>query len=80
MVTDGWMDRLMDQWTDTPTDGLTMFLSHTDAMDISENNDFPTDFVFFTKALPTDQWMEQQTNRPTDQWTNGQTYPLIEMR
>ena len=42
-----------------------MFLSHTDAIDASENIHFPTHFAIFTKAL--------QTNQPTDQTTDQQT-------
>ena len=51
----------MDQWMDRPMDGWineTMFFSYTDAMDASENDDFPTDYPIFTKALG--------TNRPMD--------------
>ena len=44
--TNGWMDgytndhRPTDRWTN----GWKMFLSHTDAIDASEKDDFPTDF------------------------------------
>ena len=43
----------MDQWMDRPMDGWineTMFFSYTDAMDASENDDFPKYFAIFTKA------------------------------
>ena len=40
---DGCMDGQMDRPTDGWTNGWTLFLSHTDAIDASENNDFPTD-------------------------------------
>ena len=68
MDTDGWMDKWMEGWTN----GWTMFLSYTDAIEASETDDLPTDFAFFTKALPTD----RRTNGPTDRWT----YPHLEMR
>ena len=48
----------MDSWVN----GRTKVLFCTDVIDASENDDFPTDFAFFTKALP----MDQQTNGPTD--------------
>ena len=54
--TNGWRDI----WIDGPMDGhckngLAIFLSYSDAIDVTENDDFPTDivFFFFTKALPT---------------------------
>ena len=52
--------------TDRWTNGWKMFLSHTDAIDASEKDDFPTDFSIL--------------NTVTDQWTDGPTYPLIEMQ
>ena len=69
---DGQMDQWTSGWTYEWTNGWTMFLSYTDAIDASENDDFPTDSAFFTKALP--------TNGPMDQRTNKRTYPLTEMR
>ena len=58
------------------TNGWTIFLSYTDAIEASENDDFLTALAFLSKALPSDQPMDQRTNRPT----NGWTYPIIEMR
>ena len=64
MVADEWMDGPMDGWTN----GWTMFLSHTDVIDASENDDFPTDFAIFTKA----QWTNPQTDQlPTDEPTDS---------
>ena len=54
--TNGWID----QWLDN-----AMFLFHTDAMNASKNNDFPTHFAIFTNAL--------QTNQRTDGPTKGHT-------
>ena len=42
----------------------------------AKNNDFPIDFVIFTKALGAD----GPTDGPTDGLTDGRTYPIIEMR
>ena len=47
------MDRPMDGWINERTSEWTMFFSYTDAMDASENDDFPTDFAIFTQALGT---------------------------
>ena len=63
---DQWMDRPMDGWINERTSEWTMFFSYTDAMDASENDDFPTDFAIFTKALG--------TNGPKDQWTDIPPY------
>ena len=63
------MDRPMDGWINERTSEWTMFFSYTDAMDASENDDFPTDFAIFTKALG--------TNGPTDQWTDIHFFFLI---
>jgi len=52
------MDRLTYAWTN----GWTMFLFYTDAIDASENDDFHTDFALSIKAL--------RTNRPTDRRTD----------
>ena len=75
---DQWTDQWMDQWTDIPTDGWTngwtMFLFYTDAINASENDDFPKDFAILQSI--TDQW----TNGPTDQQTNGWTYPFTKMQ
>ena len=64
--TDGWTNRWLDQQMDGPIDGWTngwiMLISHTDATDASENDDFLSNFVSFINALTTD----QQTNQPTD--------------
>ena len=42
----------MKQWTERQTEGgtngWTMFLSYTDALDAFENDSFPTDYAFFT--------------------------------
>ena len=51
----------MDGWTN----GQTMFHSNTYAIGASENDDFPTNFAIFTKAL----WAVGQMDQPTD----GQT-------
>ena len=63
----GLLDRWTDQWTDRQidvrTDGWTIFLSYTDLINTSENDDFPTDFAIFTKAL----W----TDGRTDGWMDG---------
>ena len=71
MVTDRVTDRRMDQWNCRPmdgwTNGWTMFLSHTAVIDASENDDFPTDFAFFTKALPTDGLTDGWTDGPMDE-------------
>ena len=52
--TDKWVDGWIDQWTDRPTDrwtnGWRMFLSHTDAIDASEKDYFPTDFSIKNKG------------------------------
>ena len=69
---DQWMDRPMDEWINERTSEWTMFFSYTDAMDASENDDFPTDFAIFTEALgingPTDQWTDIPSYR--DAWTH----------
>ena len=88
MVTDGRTDQLMDRLMDGWTNEWTNKPFYTDAMDASENDDFPTDFAIFTKSLrtnrPTDQGtngtMDKQTNRSIDQRFDGQTYPIKEMR
>ena len=70
----------MDGWTN----GWTMFLPYTDAIEASEKDDFLTYFLLFAKALqteqPTDQKTNQQTNGPMDQWTNQPTKRLIASR
>ena len=43
---DQWLERPMDGWAS----GWTIIASYTDAIDTSEN-DFPTDFVIFTKPM-----------------------------
>ena len=40
----------------------------------AKNDDFPIDFLIFTKALPTD----RRTDGPTDGPIDGRTHPLIE--
>ena len=55
------MDGPMDGWTN----GWTMFLSYTDAIDASKNDDFLTDFAIITKALRTNQRMDRQTDGHT---------------
>ena len=76
--TDGWSNRWMDQQMDGPidgwTNGWTMLISHTDATDASENDDFPSNFASFINALPTDQQTNQPTDRLTDQQTGIPTY------
>ena len=61
---------------DGPIDGQCF--SHTDAINTLENDDFPTDFATFTKALstdgPTNGAMDGPTNGPTDQWTDKPPY------
>ena len=56
--TDKWVDGWIDQWTDRPTDrwtnGWKMFLSYTDAIVTSENDDLTTDFAIFSNASRTD--------------------------
>ena len=52
----------MNRWINERTSEWTVFFSYIDAMDASENDDFPTDFAIFTKALG--------TNGPTDRWTD----------
>ena len=49
---DGWTDEMMGLWSDRPTNGWTMFLSYTNAIDATEY-DFVTDLAIFTKALQT---------------------------
>ena len=65
--TDGQTNGQTDKWMDGPMDGpmdrqCFSLIRYTYAINTSENDDFPTDFAFFTKALP----MDQQTNGPTD--------------
>ena len=31
--------------------GLAIFFSYSDAIDVTENDEFPTDFVFFYKSI-----------------------------
>ena len=45
-----------------------MFYSNTYAINAPINDDFPTNFAFVTKALPSDRPMDQ----PRDQRTNQQ--------
>ena len=63
----------MDQPTDGLTSGWTMFISYTDAIDASVNNEFLTDFAIFTKAL-------QMDGRTIGRMDQLQSYPLIEMQ
>ena len=73
------MDGQMDQWigkqvaggTNGWINGWTMFLSYTIVLDASENENFPTDFALFTKALQTDQSTDGPINGRIYQWTVG---------
>ena len=60
----------MDGWTNKPKDGKinewTVFLSYTDTIEASKNDDFPTDFAMFTEALRTSRQTNRQTYGPTD--------------
>jgi len=63
---DGRTNAGMDLWIDNVwMDGWTMFLSHTNAIEASKNDDFPTNLTISTKALGTD--------RRTDGWIDGHT-------
>ena len=76
---DGWTDWLIEKWTDWQNNGRTGQWMDGHAIYMhrhAKNNDFPIDFVIFTKALRTDGPTGQRTDEPTD----GRTYPLIEMR
>ena len=46
-----------------------MFSFCTDAIEASENDDFPTDFAIFTKTLRINGPTDQQTDGPTDGYT-----------
>ena len=52
-----WTDRQMKRWTN----GQTMSLFDTDAIDASENDDIPRDLAIITKSI---------MDGPTDQLTN----------
>ena len=47
---DKWMDRQMDGWIKGLTNIWTMFLSYTVVIVAAENDGFPTNFAFFSKA------------------------------
>ena len=52
---------------DGQTNGWTMLLSYTDAIDTSEHDDLPTDLHFLQMHYqPTDRPMDQRANGPTD--------------
>ena len=46
---------------------------YKDAIDVPRNNDFPTDFAIFTKALRTDGPTDRRTDQGTDQQTDRRT-------
>ena len=60
------MDVQTNGWTDQQIDGQCFSFILTEAIDKSEIDDFPTDFAFFTKAIPTDQATDQRTDGPID--------------
>ena len=71
MVTDRWTD----QWTGRPidgwTNGWTIILPHTDAIDASKNDDFLTDFAIFTKVSRANRQTNGRADGPTDAPTEG---------
>ena len=77
VVTNRWTDGPMDRQTNWWSNGCTMFLLYTNAMDASKMLIYHQILLFLQKHYgPT----HRRTDGPMDQRTNGRTNPLIEMR
>ena len=57
------MERIANGLTNGQTIGWTMFCSYTNTLGASVNDNFPTDFAFFTKVETTGSSVTTATNR-----------------